>query len=248
MDARILGSGGWMPSEQRETACVLLRDGADALVLDAGSGLRRLVGEPALLDGAQRLDIVLTHFHLDHVCGLGYVPALALRPTIWAPGRWLYDRRSADILAPLRATPISPFDEERLGAIRELEPGEQAIGAFTVAVRAQPRHWDPTAGLRVGDALALVTDTAYDPESGPFALGVAHLLHGAWSTTASPASTEGDATAAQAGRVAAEAGARRLTLIHLRPPAPDEDALLADARDEFPAAEIGRDGMALVVD
>jgi ribonuclease BN (tRNA processing enzyme) len=248
MDAWILGSGGWMPSERRETACALVRDGADALVLDAGSGLRRLVGEPALLDGARRLDIVLTHFHLDHVCGLGYVPALPLRPTIWAPGRWLYDRPSAEILGPLRRAPISPFAEERLGAIRELAPGEQEIGAFAVAARRQPRHWDPTAGLRVGDALALVTDTAYDPDSAPFAHGVAHLLHEAWSTTANPAAVEGDATAAQAGRVASQAGARRLTLVHLRPPDPDEDALLADARAEFPATALGRDGMALVVD
>jgi glyoxylase-like metal-dependent hydrolase (beta-lactamase superfamily II) len=80
-----------MPSEQRETTCVLVRDGARALVLDAGSGLRRLVDEPTLLDGVARLDVVLTHFHLDHVCGLAYTPALPLRPTLWAPGRWLYD-------------------------------------------------------------------------------------------------------------------------------------------------------------
>jgi hypothetical protein len=29
--------------------------------------LRRLITAPELLDGVERIDIVLTHFHLDHV-------------------------------------------------------------------------------------------------------------------------------------------------------------------------------------
>jgi ribonuclease BN (tRNA processing enzyme) len=247
MDAWILGSGGWMPSAERETTCVLVRDGARALVLDAGSGVRRLVSEPALLDGVERLDVVLTHFHLDHVCGLGYTPALPLRPTLWAPGRWLYHTPSPEILAPLRRAPISPFAEEELGAVRELGPGAQDIAGFTVTARAQPRHWAPTAGLRVGDALALITDTAYDPASAPFARGVTHLLHEAWSTSSRPIAAEGDATAAQAGRVARDARARHLTLVHLRPPTVDEAALLSDARTEHPGAAIGRDDMAVAL-
>lgn len=242
MKAWLLGTGGWIPTGARETACALVRDGEDALVLDAGTGLRSLVAEPALLAGVRRLDIALTHFHLDHVCGLAYVPALPLAPTLWAPGRWLYGERSADLLAPLRRAPISPFEPERLGDVRELEPGAQEIGRFAVTARAQPRHWAPTAGLRVGEELALVTDTAYDPESADLARGVAHLLHEAWSTSAEPVASEGDATAAEAGLVASEAGARRLTLVHLNPLGPDDDALLADARGEFPDAQLGRDG------
>jgi hypothetical protein len=45
-----------MPSERRETTCVLAREGEAALALDAGTGFRRLVTEPELLDGARRLD------------------------------------------------------------------------------------------------------------------------------------------------------------------------------------------------
>ena len=152
-----------------------MRDGERALLLDAGSGLPR-----ASLDGVRELHIVLTHFHLDHVCGLPAVPSLAVVPTIWAPGRLLYGRAAEEILAPLRSSPLSAFTPDELGPVREL--GErQVIGGFDVAARVQSRHWDPTAGLRVGDFLALVTDTAYDPGSGPFARGVAHLLHEAWS-------------------------------------------------------------------
>jgi ribonuclease BN (tRNA processing enzyme) len=222
-----------------------VRRGEDALVLDAGTGLQRLLADPALLDGVRRLDLVLTHFHLDHVCGLGYVPALPMRPTVWAPGAWLYGTASAELLAPLLRAPISPFEPEELGEVRELEDGPQAIGAFELTTRAQPLHWAPTAGLRVGDGLALVTDTAYDPGSSELARGVAHLLHEAWSTSEEPVAAEGDATAAEAGRVAKDAGARRLTLIHVNPRWPDEDALLADARRLMPGAELGRDATEL---
>jgi ribonuclease BN (tRNA processing enzyme) len=222
-----------------------VRRGEDALVLDAGTGLQRLVADPALLDGVQRLDIVLTHFHLDHVCGLGYVPALPVRPSVWAPGAWLYGAPSAELLAPLLRAPISPFEPSEVGEVRELEDGPQTIGAFGLTTRAQPLHWAPTAGLRVGDELALVTDTAYDPGSADLARDVAHLLHEAWSTSEEPVAAEGDATAAQAGRVAKDAGARRLTLIHVNPRWPDTDALLADARALMPEAELGRDGAEL---
>ena len=247
MRAWVLGSGGWIPTEERETACALVREGESALLLDAGTGLSRLVEDSALLDGVLRLDIALTHFHLDHVCGLAYVPALPLTPTIWAPGRWLYGISSDELLDPLRTAPISPFSPEELGQVRELEPGRQEIGRFAVTTRAQDRHWAPTAGLRVGEDLALVTDTAYDPESAVLARGVSHLLHEAWSTTGDSIASDGDATAAQAAQVASAARVGRLTLIHLNPLAADDLALLADASSRFPSAEVGRDATELVL-
>ena len=247
MQGRLLGSGGWIPTEERETLCVLLREGDDALLLDAGTGLRRLVSEPGLLTGVRSLAIVLTHFHLDHVCGLAYVPALPVTPTIWAPGSWLYGRPSAELLAPLRTAPISPSDASELGEVLELAPGPQAVGRFAVTARAQPLHWAPTAGIRVGDEVALVTDTAYDADSAELARGVTHLLHEAWSSSANPVAQTGDATAAEAGLVARAAGARHLTLVHVSPLLTAEDDLLEDARRHFPGARLGRDGQPLAL-
>ncbi|WP_028064070.1 MBL fold metallo-hydrolase [Solirubrobacter soli] len=219
MNAWLLGCGGWVPTATRETMCVLLREGEHALLLDAGSGMRRA---PGYLDGVTRIDIALTHFHLDHVSGLHYLSTLPVVPTIWAPGAWLYGRASEEILDP-----FVPAEK----TIAEL--GEaQDLGPFLLRARAQPRHWHPTAGLRVGDRLALITDTAYDPGSAPFARGVDHLLHEAYSTVGD----EGDASAAQAAQVAHEAEIARLTLVHMAPDA-DEAALLAQA----PGATLGRD-------
>lgn len=189
---------------------MLVRRGDDALVLDAGTGLRRLITDPERLAGVTRIDLALTHFHLDHVCGLAYLPALGVMPTVWAPGAWLYGTPSAEVLAPLLQAPLSPFGKPP--PIRELRAGEQAIGAFTVTARAQPRHWAPTAGLRVEDRLALITDTGYDPGSAELARGVDHLLHEAWTP-----GDECDASTEDAERVAGEAGVRRLTFVHLHP-------------------------------
>jgi glyoxylase-like metal-dependent hydrolase (beta-lactamase superfamily II) len=81
-----------------------VRDGEHGLLLDAGTGARRLLTDSDLVDGVTALDVVLTHFHLDHVCGLLYLPALLTlcelegHPRVWAPGRWLYDTPSAELL------------------------------------------------------------------------------------------------------------------------------------------------------
>jgi ribonuclease BN (tRNA processing enzyme) len=140
-------------------------------------------------------------------------------PTIWAPGAWLYGRPSEELLGP-----FVPF-EKRIAELGE----SQRLGPFDLRARAQPLHAHPTAGLRVGDRLALITDTAYDPGSAPFARGVDHLLHEAWD--------DGNPSAGDAARVAHDAGVQRLTLVHLAPDA-DEPALLAAA----PGATLGRDG------
>jgi ribonuclease BN (tRNA processing enzyme) len=244
MRAWILGTAGWMPTPHRQTACVLVRDAERALLLDAGTGASRLVAEPELLDGAARLDVVLTHFHLDHVCGLLYLAATGLPVRIHAPGAWLYDTPSDELLAPVLHAPISPFRPAGLPAIGELDPGTDAVAGVPIALRAQLRHWAPTAGVRIGDSLALLTDTGFDEGSAGFVAGVHHLLHEAWSTSSAPVATEGDATAAEAGRVAAAAGVTRLTLVHLHPRA-DVAALERDARSAFPGAEAGADGREL---
>ena len=74
---RILGAGGWIPTGTHATCSALLREGDAAVLIDAGSGIERLVADPSLLDGVERLELVLTHFHLDHVVGLAYLPGCA---------------------------------------------------------------------------------------------------------------------------------------------------------------------------
>jgi ribonuclease BN (tRNA processing enzyme) len=245
MVVSILGSGGGAPSRARETSCVLVRNGNSALLLDIGSGARRLIADGGLLDGIDELHVVLTHFHFDHVCGLPYLPWFCESATIWAPGRWLYDTDSAVMLEPLRRPPLSPNDVTISFPVRELGPDAQTIGVFEVRASAQPRHWSPSAGLRIDDEVALVTDTPYESSSVRLAEGVTHLLHEAWSPSTAALYPDRDATAADAARVAVEAGAGDLTLVHLNPNVEDLSALLEDAAAIFERVALGADEMVL---
>jgi ribonuclease BN (tRNA processing enzyme) len=82
MRATILGGGGGAASPTRQTACTLIRDRNQALLVDVGSGAGRLVADPSMLDGVGELHVVLTHFHLDHLCGLPYLAMLGCR--LWS--------------------------------------------------------------------------------------------------------------------------------------------------------------------
>src|SRR3954468_12024894 len=112
--ATILGSGGFVPTGTRETSSLLMlsADHDDAaLVIDAGTGLRRLITDrEALLGGRTRLEVLLTHFHIDHVCGLAYLTELIdeFDITIRGPGEALYDMPTASALSRLFAPPIMP--------------------------------------------------------------------------------------------------------------------------------------------
>jgi phosphoribosyl 1,2-cyclic phosphodiesterase len=84
--ARIWGCRGSLPTPGEETvryggntSCVEIRSGQDVvLILDAGTGIRRLGDE---LDASLQIHILLTHLHLDHLEGLRFFAPL------WEEGR-----------------------------------------------------------------------------------------------------------------------------------------------------------------
>ena len=76
----VCGAGGPLPDPKRSSACLLVIAGRSAFLVDAGSGSARnmtLAGfQPAQIDR-----VFLTHFHSDHIDGLGEVATLR-----WAGG------------------------------------------------------------------------------------------------------------------------------------------------------------------
>jgi ribonuclease BN (tRNA processing enzyme) len=242
----ILGGGGWFPAHGRHTASALLRVGGDsAILIDAGTGVARLIEQPRLLAGVSRLDIVLTHFHLDHVAGVAYLPALGVgdHTAVWGPGRLLYDAPTAAVLARFLREPFHPVPLEALDIeVRDLPEGEIELSGRRIALRRQERHSAPTLGLRFDDAFAWITDTAYDEGSAPFAQGCRMLAHETWFTTAAPRNPDIHSSAAQAAQVAAGAGISRLLLMHLPPFAPGLDDLLVETRAVVPDATLADDG------
>jgi phosphoribosyl 1,2-cyclic phosphodiesterase len=157
---RIWGARGSIPAPGPRTAryggntsCVqvTLSDGS-VLVLDAGSGIRDL--GPSCAD-AERIHILLTHLHLDHIQGLLFF-APFFRPeteiVIWgppAPGRSLRDRIGRYLSAPL-----SPIEIRSLPAkvsFRKCPTDEWKIGPARIQA-APVRHRGPTLGFRISDA------------------------------------------------------------------------------------------------
>jgi ribonuclease BN (tRNA processing enzyme) len=245
--ARILGSGGFIPTDRRDTSSLLLLPAGDAetaVVVDAGTGIRRLVADPSLLAGRRRLDVLLTHFHPDHICGLPYLSELdGVAITIHGPGLALHGLATR-VIVGRHMTPTSPDGAGGPAAgveVAEYGPGEIAVGALTVHARIQEHHPGRSIGLRFGDALAWCTDTEADPATAAFARGVSVLAHESWVMR-----REGHTPPADAARIAIEAGAPALVLIHVPPHVVDDDLLRAPAAAIHPNVVVATDGLDLL--
>lgn len=151
------------------TACVEVRGGdGSLLVLDAGTGVRGLGASigPELT----RVDLLLTHLHMDHIQGLGffeplYTPGLAVH--IWGPPSTtlhLRERIGRYLSPPL--FPVRLRDLPCELTLHNAPMGEFEIG--TLKIRASlVCHPGPTLGYRVSEN---ATSMAYLPDHEP-ALG-----------------------------------------------------------------------------
>ena len=244
----ILGSGGWFPAHDRQTATALIRDGDSAIMIDAGTGVGRLLEHPRLLSGVTRLDILLTHFHLDHIAGLTFLPAIGAieQTTIWGPGRELYDAGTAELLTWISREPFYPvsFEQQQI-EVREIPAGELELGGTRIHTRHQDRHSAPTLGLRFEDRLAWITDTAYDPAGAEFGAGCSLIAHEAWFLEREPRNPDIHSSAAQAGAIAQAAGAERLLLIHLPPFSRYVDELVLEASATAPGVTAAEDALTI---
>ena len=81
MKVRLWGTRGSLASPGADTAryggntsCVEVRgDGGGVVVIDAGTGIRTL---GRTLRGVRRVDVLLSHLHMDHIQGLGFFAPL----------------------------------------------------------------------------------------------------------------------------------------------------------------------------
>ena len=251
-DADKLGFGG-------NTSCVLVELEQGRLILDAGSGIRRL---GAMVFGAREpVHILLTHLHLDHIMGLLFFAPFfdpEAEVTVWGPHgslRGLRERLSRYLSAPL-----SPIEMRELPAkVQFCEVPSTPWEMLGATILATPvTHRGPTLGYRIsedGRSLCYLPDhepgLGCDLESTPLqwlsgcavARGADVLIHDAQYTSDEYRGTVGwgHSTIEQTLAYARRMEARRLLLFHHDPS--HEDAVLArlqdDARQRF--GEQGRD-------
>src|SRR5262249_21784361 len=93
----LFGTRGSLPAPGPETvryggntACVFVEGPAAQSVLDAGSGIRHLGDLLAHRDG--RVDVLLSHLHVDHIQGLGFFAPL------------FQDKREVHVWGPVSTT------------------------------------------------------------------------------------------------------------------------------------------------
>lgn len=175
MKVKIWGARGSLPSPSPEnsffggnTACVQVTQGETFLVLDAGSGIRRL-GD-VFPSGFSRIDILLTHLHLDHIMGLGFFQPLyenGIQINIWGPAGSkdsLMARLKRYLSPPL--FPVRLQDLPSQPAFFEIDHSVFEIGPFKIK-SDYICHPGPTIAYRIENGKAAI---AYFPDHEP-ALG-----------------------------------------------------------------------------
>lgn len=270
MQVALLGVRGSTPAPGPEfvrygghTSCVALTAAGESeprLVLDAGTGLRRLTRQ--LCGRPFTGTVLLSHLHWDHVQGLPFFAAgdradatveLVVPAQDGALGR--------DLLARSMSPPSFPIEPEGLQGdwtFTALEPGTFAVGPFVVTAAEVTHKGGRTFGYRVeadGTSLAYLPDHApalgETPGLLPLVGGVDVLLHDAQNLDAERtfADLYGHSTISDAVSLAARAGVRTLVLFHHGPARTDDalDAVAASvcAGDAALQVVVAREGMVL---
>lgn len=230
----ILGSSAAVSDVQHDNAHFVVQAGERMVLVDcAGNPLSNF--RKAGIDPLELTDVILTHFHPDHVSGFG----LLLMEL------WLMGRRE-----PLRVHGL-PYTIERAKAMMDLYDWRTWPGFFSVEYReigeeentlvladadlrvsASPvQHLIPNIGLRIqfvqsGKVFVYSSDTEPCAATIRLASEADILMHEA------SGGSIGHSSAAQAGEIAQQADARALYLIHY-PPESLEENLLEQACKEF---------------
>lgn len=227
-----LGTASAVPNQTHQNSHFILETDEKVVLVDcAGNPVVRL--EQAGIDPLSITDVILTHFHPDHVSG---GPLLLM--DLWLMGRE----------APLGVHGLQDV-VERFEKMMELYDWSDWAGFYpvefhglsadeltpvltgeTITLQSSPVcHMIPAIGLRIEIPEGVI---AYSTDTGPcdqvvrLAKDADILIHEA------SGSSNGHSSAAEAGEIASKAGVKTLVLIHYPPDAELAD-LIAEAGSTF---------------
>jgi len=243
------------------TPCVEVRAGARRIVLDAGSGLRPLGERLRDAGGRVEADVLLSHYHYDHLQGLPFFAPLAEpgnRFVFHGPRR--EGRSVQDVLEGQMVPPYFPVTLDQLARaaieFRSIEPGEPfTIGPVRIN-SAELDHPGGNLGYRLeyrGRSLVYATDVEHTEQPAEalveLARGADVLLHDAMYTAEEYEERRGWGHSTWNGALATaeKAKVKRLVLFHHDPDRSDRalDAVLKRVQRAFPKAIAAREGLTL---
>jgi phosphoribosyl 1,2-cyclic phosphodiesterase len=150
-----------------DTSCVQVTGPAgEVIILDAGSGIRPV---SAAVGGATRIDILLTHLHMDHIQGLGFFTPVfdpRVETHVWGPSSTtlgLTERLGRYLSPPLFPVRLRDLPHT---TIHDVTPGSFQVGSVMVTADVVS-HPGITLGFRLETEAASL---AYLPDHEP-ALG-----------------------------------------------------------------------------
>lgn len=180
MNIKIRGVRGSIPTAEPDTSmyggntsCADVNEDGWRLVLDGGSGMRNSNTGPRPEN--KRIDILLTHLHLDHIIGLGFFqpffdPSMEIH--IWGPASSSHSLHSR--LSRYLSPPLFPVMLKSLPCkltLHEIDNSEFEIGPFKIMTR-YVIHPGPTVGFRISGQHSTFT---YIPDHEP-ALGAEGMI------------------------------------------------------------------------
>ena len=232
MKLTILGSSARFATAERACSGYLVDVDGHRLWLDAGAGTWQSLMRHCRFDEIE--GVVLTHRHPDHATDVFQLQHALLfgprgqlpRVPLWAPAETIELLSAYDDLA-------DAFETNVVGDGSAMTFGGATIRFFSMA------HPPETVGVRVETPEGVLAYSADSGEAADFQglAGGASLFLCEASNQDSDELWEGHLRAAQAGRIAREAGVAKLVLTHL-PVERDLGTTLAEARREAGAVPV----------
>ncbi|MEP1931184.1 MAG: MBL fold metallo-hydrolase [Roseibium sp.] len=244
-----------------ETTCFEIRAG-DALVLvDCGSGARNL-GMELCRAGARSFDLLFTHTHLDHICGLpffkpAYDPNFDV--TAWA-GHFQDETNLVEIVSRIMSPPIFPVAAKTLKAVefKTFTAGDQIPREDELVIKTiRLNHPGGACGYRFdyhGSSICIITDHEHgDPDIDAalpeFVRGADIMIYDAMFTDEEYECYQGwgHSTWQKAVQLARNAQVKTPVLFHHDPRRSDDelDEIGKAAQSEFAGTLVASEGVVL---
>lgn len=247
MKVVFLGTNGWYDTETGNTICTLLQTERYDILLDAGNGIHRAERQ---IVGGKPVFLFLSHFHIDHIEGLHILTKFRFEKGVCICG----PAGSRDILGTFLGSPFTVPIAALPYPVRILEMPEEAA-SLPFPVEALPlRHASLTLGYRIavdGRTISYCPDTGYCENAVTLARSADLLITECAFKPGQSSELWPHLNPETAGRIAAEAGAKRLVLTHfdagIYQSLPERKESEAVAAAIFPATTAGMDGLELII-